>query len=322
MAANLRYRLVTSDSGCPTRSAAASDDRQSSGPEISIADVIFSGSLQLPVLDQDQIAASIKRQDYGNSPDGATDDAVERVRAGWQDHGYFPVKVSGEKRTLTSRPDSRRIALSFYVEEGLQYSLDRITFKNYKLMADVSAVRGLFQIEDGDIFSREKIANALENLRKAYGEIGYINFTSVPETEFDDEKRLISLEIDIDEGKQFYVGNINVLGLDELARQELLKSLPIKRGQIYNSRLWELSLRKYSSMFPDCQCGDSERRLDEKDRNCRANAGLPALFGLKKSVSFLDSWRNIAMSLIEPSAGSVSLFQSAQKGGAPGVVHA
>jgi outer membrane protein insertion porin family len=259
-----KLHLQAQDSGCPTRSASASDDKQPSGPEISIAEVIFSGSLQLPVSDQDQIAASIKRLDYGNSPDGATDDAVERVRAGWQDRGYFKVKVSGEKRTLTSSADSRRIALSFHVEEGLQYRLDRITFKNYKLMADVSAVRDLFPINDGDIFSREKIAKGLENLRKAYGEMGYINFTSVPDTKFDDEKRVIFLEIDMDEGKQFYVSNINVLGLDELARQELLKELPIKSGQIYNSRFWELSLEKYSSIFPDCQCGDSERRLDEK----------------------------------------------------------
>jgi outer membrane protein insertion porin family len=252
------------NSGCPTRSASASDDRQPSGPEVSMAEVTFSGSLQLPLSDQDQIAASIKRQDYGISPDGATDDAVERVRAGWQDHGYFKVKVSGEKRTLTSSPASRRIALSFHVDEGLQYSLDRITFKNYKYMADVSAVRRLFPINDGDIFSREKIATGLQNLRKAYGEMGYINFTAVPDTKFDDEKKLISLDIDLDEGKQFYVSSVKVLGLDELARQELLKDLPIKRGQIYNSRLWELSLRKYNSMFPDCKCGDSERHLDEK----------------------------------------------------------
>jgi outer membrane protein assembly factor BamA len=251
------------DSGCPTRSASASDDRQPSGPEISIAEVTFSGSLQLPVSDQDQIADSIKRQNYGNSPDGVTDDAVERVRAGWQDHGYFKVKVNGEERTLTGSPANRHIALSFHVDEGLQYSLDRITLKNYKLMADVSAVRRLFPINDGDIFSREKIATGLQNLSKAYGEMGYINFTSVPDTKFDDEKKLISLEIDMDEGKQFCVSSVKVLGLHELARQELLEDLPIKRGQIFNSRLWELSLR-YSSMFSDCQCGDSERRLDEK----------------------------------------------------------
>lgn len=261
-----KSHVQAQDSGCPTRSALASDDRQHSGPEISIAEVTFSGPIQLPVSDQDQIAASIRRQDYGDSPDGATDDAVERVRAGWQDHGYFKVKVSGEKRTLTSSPASRRIALSFHVEEGLQYSLGEITFRNNnnKVISDVSAVRRLFPINDGDIFSREKIATGLQNLSEAYGEMGYINFTSVPDNKFDDEKKLISLEIDVNEGKQFYVSSVKVLGLDELARQELLTDLPIKRGQIYNSRLWELSLRKYSSMFPDCKCGDSERRLDEK----------------------------------------------------------
>jgi outer membrane protein insertion porin family len=251
-------------SGCPASLASASDDRQPSGPEISIAEVTFSGPIQLPVSDQDQIAALIRRQHYGDSPDGTTDYGVENVRAGWQNHGYFKVKVSGAKRTLTSSPASRRIALSFHVEEGLQYSLDRITFKNYKLMADVSAVRRLFPINDGDIFSREKIATGLQNLSKAYAEMGYINFTSVPDTSFDDENKLISLEIDMDEGKQFYVSSVKVLGLDEPARQELLTDLPIKRGQIYTSRLWELALRKYGFLFPDCKCGDYERRLDEK----------------------------------------------------------
>ena len=32
----------------------------------------------------------------------------------------------------------------------------------------------MIPLKDGDIFSREKIAKGLENLRKAYGEYGYI----------------------------------------------------------------------------------------------------------------------------------------------------
>lgn len=248
---------------CPTRFASTSDDGYHSGSKISIAEVTFLGSLQLPVFDQDQIADSIKRQDYGKSLDldGVTDDAVERVRVGWQDHGYFKVLVSSDERTLTSSPATRPVALSFHVDEGLQYSLDRITFKNYKLMRDVSVVRRLFPINDGEIFSRGKIAEGLENLREAYGEMGYINFTAVPDTKFDDEKKLISLDIDLDEGKQFFISSLKVLGLDELSRQDLLENLLVKPGQIYNGRFWGLALLK----LPDCDCGShSERRLDEK----------------------------------------------------------
>ena len=83
------------------------------------------------------------------------------------------------------------------------------------------------QIQAGDVLSREKIAIGLENLRKAYGSLGYVNFTSVPETTFDDDNKVVHIDIDVDEGKQFYVSSVDILGLDELARQELLKDLPV-----------------------------------------------------------------------------------------------
>jgi outer membrane protein insertion porin family len=227
--------------------------------------VTFSGPLQLAASGQEQIAASIKEHTDGNSLEDATDAALERVRAGWQDFGYFKVQVSGDARTLTSSPVSERIALSVHIDEGVQYDLGAITFKHNKAISNIEALRALFPIKDGDVFSREKIAKGLENLRKAYGQLGYINFTSVPDTSFDDEKKLVHLAIDFDEGKQFYVSRVNVEGLDEPARQALLKDLPVKRGQVYNSRLWELSLLKHASMFPECECRyHAPLRLDDR----------------------------------------------------------
>jgi len=239
------------------------DDQQPPGPEISIAEVTFSGTLQMPIPDQDQIAASIKQQTSGYSPDGVTDEVLERVRAGWQDRGYFKVRVSGKSKTLTSSP-SRRIAIRVHVDEGMQYRLREITFRNDKAISDVTVLRSLFPVSDGDIFSREKIAIGLQNLRKAYGELGYVNFTAVPDTLFDDAKGIISLDIDLDEGRQFHVSSINIVGLDERSRQEILKDFPI--GQIYNERLFRLFLEKYSSVFK-LHAEDprlTERRLDER----------------------------------------------------------
>ena len=48
-----------------------------------------------------------------------------------------------------------------------------------------------------------KSRKGLENLQKAYGQLGYINFTSIPNTTFDEQKKLVFLDIDVDEGKQF-----------------------------------------------------------------------------------------------------------------------
>ena len=244
--------------------SSASDDDQPSGPTISIAEVTFSGSLEMPITDQDQIAASIKQRTSGNSLDKVTNEAVERVKAEWQNRGYFRVQVGGgDAKTLTSSPVNQRIALSVHVDEGLQYSLGGITFKHNKAISDLDALRHLFPIKDGNIVSREKIAKGLENLRRAYGELGYINFTSIPNTKLEDEKQLIYLDMDLDEGKLFHMGDFNILGLDEPTRQELLKDFPMKRGQVYDGRLFESFLLRHSSISPD-DPSRIYRRLDER----------------------------------------------------------
>ncbi|MGA8441390.1 MAG: POTRA domain-containing protein [Candidatus Sulfotelmatobacter sp.] len=105
-----------------------------------------------------------------------------------------------------------------------------IRFKHNKAVSNVKALRALFPINDGGIFSREKIAKGLENLRKAYGEQGYINFTSVPETRFDDDRKLIFLDIDVDEGKQFYVSSIGIVGADTRVLNDLALT-PVRRTE-------------------------------------------------------------------------------------------
>jgi outer membrane protein assembly factor BamA len=237
-----------------------SGSEQSPNPDISITEVAFSGTLQMPATDQDQIAASLKQRTYTGSLDGVVDEAEERVRAAWQDRGYFKVQVSGKGRTLTRSPVNQRIALSFRVDEGLQYRLGKVLFRNNKAIGNVGTLRALFPIADGDVFSREEIAKGLENLSKAYGKMGYINFTSVPDTRFDDQERLIYLEIDMDEGKQFRLSSISFPSLDDTARQEILRD-SLLPGQIFNQETFELLLQRHGSLLDSCS---SSQRLDER----------------------------------------------------------
>jgi outer membrane protein assembly factor BamA len=244
-------------------SASASDDKGRSGPEVSITGVTFSGFVQLPIVDQEQIVSSIKQQSY-DSVDGVIEEGLERVRAAWQDHGYFKVQVADEGSVVTSTPNGQRIVLSVHVDEGLQYTLGGITFRGNRAISNVHALRALFPLKDGAIFSRERVAEGLENLRKAYGELGYINYTGVPESSFDDEKKLAFLEIDIDEGKQFHLTRVEILGLDGHSRREVLKDLHV--GQVYNQRLFDLALKKHASelRFLHNDPRSVAKRVDEK----------------------------------------------------------
>jgi outer membrane protein insertion porin family len=92
------------------------------------------------------------------------------------------------------------------------------------------------------------IGKGLDNLKKAYGQLGYINFGAIPKPSFDEQKKTVSLNIDIDEGKPFFVSRIefqgNTITRDRVIRRELL----LDEGQVYNSQLWEYSLLRLNQL--------------------------------------------------------------------------
>ena len=211
------------------------------------------------------------------------DEDTERVRNEYQNRGYFKVIVNQPKTQIhdtghqghaypaAAKRAAARPSTSLCRSRKATATLWRsITFKNNKAVSNIKALRNLFPIKDGEIFSKEKVAKGLENLRKAYGELGYINFTSVPETRFDDEKKLIFLDIDVDEGKQFYVRRIEFQGNTTTRDKVIRREIALEEGNIYNSRLWELSLLRLNQLgyFDQLKPDDpniTDRKLDEKD---------------------------------------------------------
>jgi outer membrane protein insertion porin family len=207
---------------------------------------------------------------------------TERVRAAYQDRGYFKVVVDDPKTEIYDtghtgfhipwiQPgEGKSVDITMPITEGDRYRLGSITFKNNKAIANTAALRSLFPMKDGDIFSREKVSTGLKNLTKAYGEAGFINFTPVPDTKFNDEKKTIDLIIDVDEGKQFYVRRIEFEGNTTTRDKVIRREIALEEGQIYNSRYWELSLMRLNQLgyFDQLKPDDpntTERHLDEKN---------------------------------------------------------
>ena len=234
---------------------------------------------------------------------------TERVRAEYQNRGYFKAAVSDPKTEihdtghkgfhiwLLQAGPGKSVDITMPVEEGDKYRLGKITFKNNKAVQNVNALRALFPLKDGDVFSREKIAKGLENLRKAYGQLGYINFTGVPGTTFDDEKKLAFLEIDIDEGKQFYVRRIEFEGNTTTRDKVIRRELALEEGNIYDSRRWELSLLRLNQLgyFDQLKPDDpntTDKKLDEKtgavDLTLKVHEKGKNSIGLNGGVSGLE----------------------------------
>ena len=242
----------------------SSDGDQRSGPAVTIAELNFEGNLLMTAADQAQISASIRQGAYsGNS---ATSQVLEKAKAAWQEHGYSDVQVRGDAKVLSSSPVNEQVAVTVQVDEGPQYRLERIAFKNLREVRNVEALRSLFPIKDGEIFDRKLIREGLDNLRKAYLDLGHLNFTSIPNATIDEASQAVSLDIEIDEGRKFFVSRIDIMGLDESVFQSVLKDLLVKPGDVYDQRLVYLFLQEHASLLRITGPPDSfiDLQLDER----------------------------------------------------------
>ena len=183
---------------------------------------------------------------------------TERVRQAYRDLGYFRANT-GEPEThirnegglslFTFRPkNGKDMDIHIPVEEGAKYRFTGITFTGNKAVNNTRALRAQFQMKDGDWFNATAFGKGLENLKKAYNSLGYINFSPVPTPKFDDAAKTIGFNIDLDEGKQFKVSRIefqgNKITRDFVIRRELL----LEEGQVYNSKLWEAGLQRLNQL--------------------------------------------------------------------------
>jgi outer membrane protein insertion porin family len=210
---------------------------------------------------------------------------AERVRFAYQDKGYFKAIVEDPKTKIRDvsgiawyfpfkARHGKAVDITVSVEEGERYRLKEITFTGNKAITNTVALRHLFKIKDGEWFNRTLVSKGLEELRKAYSSLGYINETNVPNTEIDEEHKAITLKIDVDEGKQFFVRRIEFTGNTTTRDKVIRRQLALEEGQVYNSHLWELSLLRlnqlnyFETLKPE---QDSEVHQDVAESNVDIN---------------------------------------------------
>jgi outer membrane protein insertion porin family len=118
----------------------------------------------------------------------------------------------------------------------------------------------------------EMMRKGLKNLRDAYGEHGYINFTPVPNTEIDEEHKLITVTFDLDEGAQYSVRRIEFKGNTTTRDKVIRRELALEEGGIYNKKYWDLSLLRlnqlgyFEPLKPEDQGGgDTDTKVDNQN---------------------------------------------------------
>ena len=190
------------------------------------------------------------------------DEDKSRVQVFYQDHGYFTAHVTDSMVTMRKtggegmhipliHPNKPGTAadINITVEEGKLYHLNNITFSGVKFFRTPEALMTpLFGMSKGDVFSTAKLRKGLENMRKLYGDFGFIDFVAEPSFDPMPDSEHMDMSLSVDEGHQFFVRRIDFSGNTTTRDKVIRRQLLIDEGEIFNNRLWELSILRLNQL--------------------------------------------------------------------------
>ncbi|HEY2381807.1 MAG TPA: outer membrane protein assembly factor BamA [Terriglobia bacterium] len=222
-------------------------------------------------------------------------DDVTRIKIFYADRGYIRVNVLDPivdvkpkvvHRTLPLikppfpygiplpwwKKKVNRYYITLKIEENDQYKIGDVKVTGNKEFNE-AIIRLILGLVPGQVYNESAVKKGFDNLKKLYGQRGYVNFTAVPLQDLDEEKKLVNLTINVDEDRQFTVNRIafsgNTTTRDKVIRREVL----VDEGQIFNSQSWDFSLLRLNQLgyFEEIKQEDAEIKPSTTDNTIDIN---------------------------------------------------
>lgn len=195
-------------------------------------------------------------------------------------HGEPRIEGLGKKRTgfpilplpfISSVDDTLRINVP--IIDGKLYRVGDVKIEGNSIFSE-QVIRAFIGLQKGIVANGEQLSKGLyENLKKAYGVQGFIQYTAEVTPTFKDNpanpnEGIADFDISIDEGKQFTLRRLEFTGntftRDYVLRREVL----MNEGDIYNQNYFEFSVTRLNQLGyfnPIDKDKDADFRTNEEE---------------------------------------------------------
>lgn len=169
------------------------------------------------------------------------EDDVAALRKFYNEKGFFDVRVG---RKLIWSPDMTELQIDFVIEEGIRYSIERVTFKGNASVSEADLRKDL-KLREGLPYDNDLLQRDIRQIVKAYSPFGFIyQPQATDQTQFLQIKTSpvfrrqagkVELVYDISEGRPFHLGRIIPKGNYKTQDKVILREMQMAPGQLYNS---------------------------------------------------------------------------------------
>ena len=177
-------------------------------------------------------------------------DIEMNLKAYYKERGYMQVQVGtpmvrifeGPRGVIPMfRKTKQQFILEIPIDAGDQYRVGELTLKDcdpFKCEALVKA----FGLNKGDVVNFKKIKDTLEQMKKWYGNLGYIDWNYLPEQNFDPKAKTMDLSFTFQPGKQFTVHRIYFTGNTKTRDKVLRREFALEEGKVFSTAALDLSV--------------------------------------------------------------------------------
>ena len=188
------------------------------------------------------------------------------------------------------------------IQEGAQYRLGTLRFASgdpdVGLIFRPEDLAKLFPLKKGDVFSAEKLRKSFDTYKDLYGSRGYIDFVPSPNFDFDDQNKIVNLTLDFDQGKQYFVRRIEFSGNTTTRDKVIRREIVLDEGQVYNKRLWDLSVLRLNQLGYFDTIKDTNTDLQKDVKNGSVDILLKVKEKAKQSISLTGGVSGLTGSFI------------------------
>ena len=167
--------------------------------------------------------------------------------------GYFNTKV-----TVNTLADSTntKVDMVVFIDKGKKVKINKINFVGNEQFTDKKLKKSfkntkekkIYRLFKSSKFVKDKYKEDLTTLITKYKEKGHRDARIVSESVvYNKEKNKIDIDINLEEGRKYYFGDIRFLGNTVYSDQILNSLLGIKKGEIYNGVLLQKRIADHSA---------------------------------------------------------------------------
>jgi outer membrane protein insertion porin family len=201
---------------------------------------------------------------------------LKQIENLYKEKGYHYVKVTYETKPVSEN----RADLDLVIAEGEKVFIKVISFEGNKAY-DSETLKDLMKTSEKGFFSwltssgdleREVLEQDVSKVAAHYHNHGYIQ-AKVAEPKLDYEEKWIHINIKIDEGPQFKIGNVDIEGDLIQSKSELIEKIKIAKEEFYNRELIREDVLSLQDLYSDAgyAYADISPRIDQDTERLTAN---------------------------------------------------